>query len=178
MDLTSPSPATPPLVGIDQHTALDHIQRQMLSVEQADCPVVHTFVPGLYARQCTMPANSLILSKIHKTEHVFVVSKGKLTVFVSEEEGWKTIQAPYQGVTKPGTRRIAFIHEETVWTTFHPTDKETPDEVEADIIEPRELEPLTAGEQRFIQEVGGPLCHGSQRASPSVERLLERAGAC
>lgn len=98
----------------------------------------HVFTPGLYAREMSPPRGSVIISKIHKTEHLFVMSKGVIRIFI-EGRGWETISAPYLGVTKPMTRRLALVVEDCVWTTFHATDKKTPEEVEADIILPRNL---------------------------------------
>lgn len=42
--------------------------------------------------------------------------------------------APYSGVTKPGTKRLIYINEDTIWATVHATDKETVEEVIPDII--------------------------------------------
>ena len=65
-----------------------------------------------------MPAESLWTSKIHKTEHPYVVSYGKAAVSIDAEE-WYEITAPYTGITKPGTRRVLYILEDCIWTTFH-----------------------------------------------------------
>ena len=65
-----------------------------------------------------MPAGSLWTSKIHKTEHPYVVSYGKAAVSIDAEE-WYEINAPYTGITKPGTRRVLYILEDCIWTTFH-----------------------------------------------------------
>ena len=50
------------------------------------------------------------------------------------EDGVKTIQAPYNGVTQPGTKRVIFTHEDCVFITVHATEKQTPEEVEEDVI--------------------------------------------
>lgn len=83
-----------------------------------DLPLEHVFTPGLYARTIRMPKGALVTSKIHKTEHPFVITQGKVVVW-TEDEGAKLITAPYQGVTKPGTRRVLYVVEDTVWTTYH-----------------------------------------------------------
>lgn len=101
-----------------------------------ECPLKHVFTPGLYSRTISMPRGSIITSRIHKTEHQFVVTKGVVRVFI-EGKGWETITAPYIGVTKPMTRRVLLIAEDCTWTTFHATDKQTPEEVEAEILLPR-----------------------------------------
>lgn len=106
-----------------------------------DFPLVHQFTPGAYTRRIFMPKGSLIISKIHRTEHQFAVLQGKCRVW-TEEGGTVEISAPFSGVTKPGTRRVLFMLEDTSWITFHPTSRTTVEEVEADIIEPHDV-PLT-----------------------------------
>ena len=85
-----------------------------------------------------MPKGLLCTSKIHKTEHQYVVSKGVLKVW-SEEMGWELIRAPFIGITKPGARRALHIIEDTVWTTFHPTTLTDLKEIEAALIEPHQI---------------------------------------
>ena len=92
----------------------------------------HEFGEGTYIRKITMPAGSLYLSQIHKITHPFFVMKGEATVI--SDEGVVKITAPYHGMTKPGTQRILYIHEECVWITVHPTDKTTVEEVVEDVI--------------------------------------------
>lgn len=110
-------------------------------------PVVHRFTPGLYIREIFMPAGSVLTSKIHKTEHPFVISKGSVSVY-SDNDGAQHITAPYTGITKPGTRRFLVIHEDTIWTTFHVTDKTCIEDIEDEIIEPH-CNPLV---QAFLEE--------------------------
>ena len=103
---------------------------------QVECPVRHIFTPGMYGREIFMPKGTVVVSKIHKTEHPYIVSKGCAHVFI-EGVGWQTITAPHTGVTKPMTRRVLLIAEDCVWTTFHATNKTDVGEIEKEIIEPR-----------------------------------------
>jgi len=103
------------------------------SVERGDelneiLPVKHTFTPFLYTREISMPKGQLVMSRIHLFEHPFVISKGVVSVYDGTEV--VTLEAPYQGVTKAGTKRILYIHEDTVWTTFHAIDATSIEEVE------------------------------------------------
>lgn len=104
-----------------------------------DCPLVHRFTPGMYIREIFMPAGSLITSKIHKTEHPFTVSKGKVAVSIDGKD-WEEFEAPYTGITKPGTRRILYIIEDCIWTTYHVNSDNCEDleEIENKLIEKRE----------------------------------------
>jgi hypothetical protein len=117
--------------------------------DQSVAPVTHHWTPGLYAREIFMPAGLIITSEIHKTEHPFVVSKGRVLVYLESENRWEVIQAPHFGVTKPGTRRLLLIVFDTVWTTFHVTAKTDVGEIEDEILE-RRVNPLL--ESRQIEE--------------------------
>lgn len=102
-----------------------------------DCPLEHTFTPGLYSRQITMPTGCLIVSEVHKFEHQYVVLDGVVEVW-TEETGWVLYKAPFSGITKAGTRRVLKIHLTTIWQTFHPTNCTTVEAVHDEIIENRE----------------------------------------
>lgn len=129
---------------------LDELELSMLEkCEPVHCLTTHKFTDGMYIREIFMPAGSLITSKIHKTEHPYIVSYGKVAVSIDAQE-WDEITAPYTGITKPGTRRVLFIIEDCIWTTFHRIDgmkseyNELSDEQKEDIvkdIEEKILEP-------------------------------------
>lgn len=93
----------------------------------------HIFTPGLYTREIFIPAGTLLTSKIHATQHPFVISKGDVSVW-TEATGTVRLKAPHTGITVPGTRRVIFTHEDTIWTTFHVGEEKTVDEFEARII--------------------------------------------
>lgn len=116
---------------------LDELTVEMLQREDTyELPLVHRFTPDLYSRQCLMFAGSYVISKIHKTQHQFVILSGKIIVW---ERGKKPqlYKAPFHGITEPGTQRLLFALEHTVWTTFHSTIHQTVEEIEANIIEKR-----------------------------------------
>ena len=107
----------------------------------AEMPVTHMFTPGLYVREIFMPAGTLLTSKIHKTEHPFVILSGKVSVWVGDGEE-TLFEGPYVGVTKPGTRRVLYIHEDTRWLTFHPTEETDLAVIEQQLIEPHDFPKL------------------------------------
>lgn len=98
-----------------------------------ECETSHTFTPGLYGRKFTMPAGTLLTSKIHNSEHQFVVLSGCLSVW-TKEDGCVDIVAPHHGVTKPGTRRLIISHTDSVWMTFHATEETNLELIEEKII--------------------------------------------
>lgn len=88
-------------------------------------PLQHVLSPGLYARVINLPADSLVVGKVHRFEHISVISKGRVTIF-TEFGGEETITAPAIFVSPAGTKRVVHAHEDTIWTTFHPNpDNET-----------------------------------------------------
>lgn len=106
--------------------SIDIFEAALLNCEPIVCPVKHTFIPGFYIRRILMPKGdegkvNLITSMVHNTYHPFFVLKGKVAVF-SENDGEQIIEAPYEGVTTPNTRRVLKIIEDTVWVTVHATD--------------------------------------------------------
>jgi hypothetical protein len=133
---------------------IDHVEARLLALGGSkqgrgevlpQLPVRHHFTPGLYCREITMQKGAVLTSAIHRTEHPFVVSKGRCLVYLNRDDGWQEIRAPYFGVTKPGSRRVLVILEETVWTTFHPTELTDLLAIEDALLDPRE-NPLLAKE--------------------------------
>ena len=96
------------------------------------CPLTHTFADGVYIRQITMPKGMVIVSKLHKTTHPYFVLKGDVSVLT--EEGVVRIKGPYSGITQAGTKRVLYIHEDTVWTTVHVTKETDLEKIEDAVI--------------------------------------------
>lgn len=108
---------------------VDRIQDKMLTMPQVECPLKHCFTPGLYYRELFVPKGTFLVTKVHQTEHPFVIASGRLAIW-TEKDGLQRIKSPHIGVTKPGTRRLAFTYEDCVWLTFHATEKTDLDELE------------------------------------------------
>ena len=109
---------------------IEAIEAELEKLPQQHFPLHHVFTPGLYVREILLPAGTLLTSRIHLTEHPFIISSGVVSVW-SDEDGCVTLSAPHTGITKPGTRRILFAHTDVIWTTIHcnPTNEKDPDEI-------------------------------------------------
>lgn len=120
------------------------LQESMQDMPQVDCPVKHTFAPGVYAREIFLPKDSVVVGKIHKHAHLNIISKGKASVMT--EFGPMQIEAPCTFVSQPGTKRVVVALEDVIWTTIHPTDETDLDKIEDQIIakDYGELEALNA----------------------------------
>ncbi len=109
-ELTLPA-LTPTLASIER------LERLITAAPQTEIPPVHHFSDGIYAREIMIPAGTVLTGKMHRTQHINVVSRGDITVWT--ERGMKRIRAPFTFVSQPGTKRAGYAHEDTVWTTFH-----------------------------------------------------------
>lgn len=111
-----------------------NVQNELAKLPQIDAPVFHHFAPGSYARECHLPAGTLVIGKIHRHSHINVISKGRVTVLT--ESGMVEMQAPYTFVSEAGTKRAVYSHEDTVWTTIHVSTETDLAKLEAELIAP------------------------------------------
>lgn len=125
------------LIAAPSRSQIERLERELKALPQADVPTVHTFGPGFYARTITLEAGTTLTGKVHSTEHIFIVSKGDITLV--SEEGKRRVQAPFQMVSKPGTKRAGYAHTETVCTNVHITTETDLARLEAQLIEPEAL---------------------------------------
>lgn len=118
----------------------DGIKRQLYDLQsavcdlpQVDCPLQHVFAPGAYARTIFIPAGTVIVGKIHKHQHLNILSKGDVTV-VTEGGGRESFSGPLTMVSPPGTKRAVYALTDTVWTTIHLTNETDLDKIEEEVI--------------------------------------------
>lgn len=105
---------------------IEELEKKMFeSPNQIHIEPVHRFADGLYSREITIPKGTLLTGLIHKFEHINIISKGKILVLT--EDGPKTITAPHTMVSQPGTKRVGYAIEDTVWTTVHASPKNETD---------------------------------------------------
>lgn len=141
---------------VDHNSRQDELEALMLAYPKVECPLDHVFTDGLYSRTILMPAGTMVSSRIHKTQHQFVVSKGCALVRVNDEE-WQKIEAPFLGITEAGTRRILLIISDCVWSTFHPVDIKPEDESEESVqLTVNQIDQLIL-EQHINEVLGGQL---------------------
>lgn len=110
---------------------MDDMELFLSQLPPTTAEITHTFVNGIYIRKMSLPADTMITSKVHKFEHAFIVSQGRVLVYDGVHEA-VILKASYTGVTLPGTRRMMIALEDTVWSNIYPTKiKPVDDTVEA-----------------------------------------------
>lgn len=88
---------------------------------------------GLYAREVSRKAGTLVVGKVHKKEHFFLVTQGEMTLWT--EGGMKHVTAPFFWHSKPGTKRVTYAHTDATVMTFHIVSSQDLEKVEAELIE-------------------------------------------
>lgn len=109
-----------------------------------ECTLKHYFAPkskkygcSTYAREIFLPKNSFVVGKIHRHQHLNIISKGSVRVFT--EFGEKHLVAPCTFISEVGLKRAVYAEEDTIWTTVHLTEFENESElikIEDEVISP------------------------------------------
>lgn len=115
---------------------IEKLESQMFEFPQLEIETRHHFASGLYAREITIPKGALVTGKVHRAEHLNIVSAGRIIVWT--EDGMREVSAPFTMVSRPGTKRVGLALEDTVWTTIHAneTNERDLDNLEAVLVEP------------------------------------------
>ena len=124
------------------------LETELAKQAQVDVPIKHYFSQGIYGREMTIPADTVVTGEIHKYSQLNILSKGDISVLT--EEGIKRVQAPFTIVSPPGTKRIAYAHTECIWTTIHATEETDIDKIELQFIAKDEQEYLDHCEKLLI----------------------------
>ena len=133
-------------------TVRDVQQQLSESPDQIDVPVQHHFAPGVYMRQMDAAAGTLVVSKMHRTEHMNILLKGSLTV--ATEDGIQLMTAPCVLKSMPGTKRIGYFHEDRTWITIHPTSDTDLEKIEQQVIVPDdEIDQFLASLPNRLKEI-------------------------
>lgn len=110
------------------------LQAEMAKLPQAELATEHYFADGMYCRSLFRPAGCLIVGKVHRKEHLYVICAG--TVQVTTDEGVREITGPKVIVSSPGTKRAVLALTDATCITVHRTDSTNLDEIEDELIEP------------------------------------------
>ncbi len=120
------------------------IDKGIIESTLEDCVVKHYFSPKdekygccTYAREMFIPKGTLIIGKIHRHQHLNIISKGKVVVYT--EFGEKHLEGPVTFVSEIGLKRSVFAVEDTLWTTIHLTEfvgEENLGKIEEEVIAP------------------------------------------
>ena len=107
-------------------------QEKLAELPQVEIPLTHHFSKDIYGREILMPAGTVVIGKIHKHSSLNILAGGEISLLT--EEGTKRIKAPYTVVSKPGIKRVIYVHKDATWVTVHGTDEKDVDKIEDQFI--------------------------------------------
>lgn len=122
----------------EQIAAIGHT---MAKLPQTDLPLKHHFAPGVYVREIAMPANTIVIGHIHRTEHLNILVQGSCMI-VNADGSREILKAPLTFVSKAGVQKVLLIIEDMVWQTVHPTNETDVEKLEEMLTEPVPPNPL------------------------------------
>jgi len=122
---------------------VDALQEEISKHPQYEPPTDHLFHGGMYCRQVWRPAGCLIVGKVHKKEHFYMVVSG--TVKITTEDGVQTITGPFLLCSSPGTKRAVYAETDAMCMTIHRVDSTTVEEVESELVEDDPKSMFTVG---------------------------------
>jgi hypothetical protein len=108
-----------PLDRIDGLGRFEEIQDKLLDLPQAPWQTMHYFSEGTYTRVAFMPAGAIYTGYPHNHTTTNIVVQGAISVVVVDSAG----KAESRGVLKaadifvsgPGTKKLGFTHEDTIF---------------------------------------------------------------
>ena len=131
--------ALPP-AAIRQITVAD-IRALELAIDQSghriDLPVQHHFTDGVYARELTIPAGTVLTGRTHLKANLNLLTSGEISVLVDGHI--KRITAPATIVSPAGVKRVAYAHTDCTWVTVHGTHLTDMAAIEAEFLEPEPM---------------------------------------
>ena len=93
----------------------------------------HYFADGMYCREVFRPAGVAVVGRVHKREHFYMVTQGK--VLIKDDHGAREAEAPAVIVSKPGTQRVVIAMTDATCLTVHRTDKTDLDAIADELLE-------------------------------------------
>ncbi len=110
------------------------LEAALRTLPQVELKIVHYFCKGLYIREMHAPADVTLTGKIHRTEHLCVLSQGDVSV--STGVGVRRLRAPYILQSPPGEKRAIYVHQDAIWANLHRTDETDLEKIELELIAP------------------------------------------
>jgi hypothetical protein len=109
------------------------LQDVISKMPQYEPETKHTFHAGMYCREVWRPAGVIVVGKIHKKEHFYLIVSG--TVSITTDEGVKSVTGPHLLCSKPGTKRAVYAETDALCMTFHVVDAKTIEDAEQELVE-------------------------------------------
>jgi hypothetical protein len=108
------------------------LEDAMRAFPTVESPVISTFAPGVYMRSILLMANTAHVGRMHKTEHLMIMSTGDLDIMT--ESGMVRMTGFNIIKSMPGIKRAVRVYADTILTTIHVTDETDIDKIKEAIL--------------------------------------------
>jgi hypothetical protein len=112
---------------------VERLQKELSLLPQYEPITKHRFHGGMYCREVWRDAGVLVVGKVHRKEHFYLIASG--TVVITTDDGVQRLTGPALLESKPGTKRAVFSETPVLCMTFHRTDATTVEDAEAELVE-------------------------------------------
>ena len=135
---------------LEMRNKVQALQDAISQLPQYEPKTTHTFHAGMYCREVWRPAGVIVVGKVHKKEHFYLIVSG--TVAITTDEGVKSVTGPTLLCSKPSTKRAVYAETDALCMTFHVVDAKTIEEAEHELVEEDDKSMFVIGNQ-IKQEV-------------------------
>ena len=115
--------------GALSRSSVERLQAEVSKLPQYEPKTTHHFHGGMYCREVYRDAGVLVVGKVHRKEHFYLVVSGRVRVGRDEYGPGSLI------LSQPGTKRAVLSLEPSVCMTFHRTDATTVEDAERELVE-------------------------------------------
>ena len=148
---------------------INRLEVELEKQPQADIPVRHEFIDGLYRREVTFPAGMIAVGAEHTKPHMDVLLSGEM--IIATENGPAHIVAPMTMTTSPGGKKAGIALTDVVWATYHanPENITDPDEIERGFLSEKDYAGIVERKARLADQA-------VIQARSDYKRLLDDLG--
>lgn len=130
---------------------IERLESYLRNVPQVDLQTKHYISAGMYAREITIPAGTVLTGAAHKFDHLNICH-GDIIVWT--EDGMKRLTGHHTMASRAGAKRVGMAIHDTVWTTIHRTDETDIEKLEEMLTDEAErLQTRRLGLPQHVQEL-------------------------
>jgi hypothetical protein len=98
---------------------VEKFEAHLSKMPQVPLKAEHYFADGVVVRSLFRPAGTVIVGKLHRKSHVFIVHAGEVTALTGGNV-MRRIKGPYVESSPAGIKRLVIAHTDAVLMTVHP----------------------------------------------------------
>lgn len=119
---------------VSMHQKVDRLQEQLAALPQYEPQTTHRFHAGMYCREVWREAGVMVVGKVHRKEHFYLIVSGTVCITDGSSEPQR-FTGPHMIESRPGTKRAAYAETDVLCMTIHRTDAITVEAAEAELVE-------------------------------------------